>query len=204
MTARLVPALTLLLAAACREIPAPYQLPDLPSEVPTVDRGLSRVNPTELAIAPLEFATQASQRAPQTHLRMAAAEWLTYHRYSPLSLEFVDGTVPGGATSRVIDASYRPGSVGEDAVVRIVVHGWDEGSWISSQKLEVDVEVLIESPVAAEGTLWTARLERSFDFADEVRLEANHVARMRKACSLIMEEALSNLPDRVVEPGIGD
>jgi hypothetical protein len=190
-------ALAALALASCRNLPS--AIPDVP---PQVEGGataqLARLNPNDIVVAPVEFAAEGVT-LPGTILRTAAADALVAHRYAPLSVEFVDGTLPPGAQAGVMEASYRPGTLGEDAVLRTVVHQWDTSNWRSRRSLTVDLEFVMESPSSAQGVLWTARCTRRFDLANEVRLEVNEPARWKAACDAILAWTFSGLPDREVQ-----
>lgn len=191
-------ALLLLALASCRNLPSA-----IPAVPPQVEGGatpaLARLNPSDVVVAPIEFAAEGIT-APESALREAAAMTLAEHRYAPLSIAFVDGTLPPGGGAGVMEASYRPGTLGEDAVLRTVVHGWDTSDWRSKRWLEVDLEFVLESPSAAQGVLWTARCTRRFDLRTEVRLAVNEAGRQEAACREIVKWTFSGLPDRTVRP----
>ncbi len=128
--------------------------------------GLSQLNPGDVAVAPVVMQMpDATQRVldsvPDVGLRAAMQRALVRRRYSPLSIDFVD--------SRLVNASYRPGAVGEEAVCEIVVHSWETRFWETDHALVVDVEVRMVDPTAPEGStpLWAARMDG--------RVEANTV-----------------------------
>ena len=120
--------------------------------------GLEDLNPGDVAVAPvvvhMEDESQRHRDAvPQWGLREAMQRALVRRRYSPLSLDFVD--------SRVVNASYGAGDVGEQAVCESLVHAWSERYWSTERQLDVDVEVRMVDPSAAAGStpLWAARMD---------------------------------------------
>lgn len=187
-------ALLLLALASCRNLPSA-----IPAVPPQIEGGatasLAQVSPKDVAIAPVEFATDG-MKAPEAILRNAAADALVAHRYSPLSVAFVDGTLPPGAQTGIVEASYRPGTLGEDAVLRTIIHGWNTSDWRARRTLDVDVEFLLESPRAAEGILWSARCAKRFDLRNEVRLEPHETGRLEAACAVIVNWTFTGLPVR--------
>ena len=129
------------LTAACRELP---RTPG--AGVVVLERGrLADVNPADVAVAPLELAPGVE--APASRLRMAIARGLPSRQYTPLSLDFVD--------SRVLEASYSYGALGEEAVCQVTVHGWDERYWDTGHSIEIDIELCMLDPGQPDGpALW--------------------------------------------------
>lgn len=183
----------------CQELP---QHPGRKVQVLT-EGGIETRSPADVAIAPVQLARE-DIRAPERLLREVVAESLVKRRYSPLALDYVD--------SRVIDASYAGGAVGEDAVCELVVHEWDEGKWSSGLLIRFDVEMRmidVRGAGAGEGEgqdegrlLWAARYQGMVDATPESshRTEA---ALYRWAIAQVALELAGALPPRDPVPGRG-
>lgn len=176
------------LLAACQELP---RHPG--DKVQILEQGgLTALNPADIAVAPVEFAAEGID-APERMLREVVAEALVKRRYSPLALDFVD--------SRVIDASYRYGTVGEEAVCQIVVHEWDERLWSTGRVLRVDVELRMIDPRDPTGrALWSARYPGQID-ATPQESHITESAMYRWAVAEVAAELAGALPARRAEPG---
>ena len=57
----------------------------------------------------------------------------TVKPYSPLALDYVDG--------RATEASYSPGASDENALLKVVITGWDDRMWKSHARLVIDADV---------------------------------------------------------------
>lgn len=185
---------TVLLAATVLLLGACQELPRHPGDrVQILEQGdLTALNPADIAVAPVEYAVDGV-RAPDRMLREVVAESLVKRRYSPLALDFVD--------SRVIDASYRYGTVGEEAVCQIVVHEWDERLWEDGRVLRVDVELRMVDPNDPTGrALWSARYPGQIDATPE-ESHVTESALYRWAVAQVAAELAGALPARVAEPG---
>lgn len=179
-------------AVGCQELPVHHG-----DKVQVLERGaLEDRNPADVVVAPVELDAQlqeAGVRVPDQILREVISEALVKRHYSPLSLDFVD--------SRVVDASYRGGSLGEDAVCRIVVHRWDERLWETGRMLDVDVELrLQDAQDPSGGTLWSARFPGRIDATGE-ESHVTEAAMYRWAVSQVGAELAGALPPRTTAPG---
>jgi hypothetical protein len=170
------------LTTACRDLP---HTPG--SGVVVIEQGrLAEVNPADVAVAPLHLGPGI--RAPTERLRSAIARGLPSRQYTPLALDFVD--------SRVLEASYSYGALGEEAVCQVTVHRWDERFWDTGQAIEVDIEMSMFDPGQPEGpALWTGRLTRTIDVTDMVRSTVEEQLYQR-ALERIAKELLAALPER--------
>lgn len=170
------------LTAACRELP---RTPG--AGVVVLERGrLSEVNPADVAVAPLELAPGVE--APAGRLRMAIARGLPSRQYTPLSLDFVD--------SRVLEASYSYGALGEEAVCQVTIHGWDERYWGTGHSIKIDMELGMFDPGQPDGpALWSGRLTRTIDVTDLMHSTVpEHL--YQKAIERAARELLAALPER--------
>ncbi len=186
-----------LFVTSCQPLPEQH---GLEVEIMPVAGGLAAVNPNDVVVAPIEFAEEGLQ-APEQLLRQAAVGSLIARRYAPLSLGFVDASIPDALAGGVLKASYRPGSLGEDAVLRIIVHGWDTSLWDLRKALMVDLEFIMEDPGNGGQELWHARLKQRFDFEKQARTAATESALLSAATRVVTDEICSQLPPRVVLPG---
>lgn len=187
-TAALVLPLLSVAAVACQQLPVQRG-----RDVQVLDEGgLAERNPAEVVVAPVELATP-DLKVPDVALRSAFQDALVRRRYSPLALDFVD--------SRVIEASYPAGTLGEEAVCRILVHRWDERLWDTGRILDVDVELRMEDPADPDGRdLWAGRLAGRIDVtSEETRL--TEPALYRYALEEVALELTSRLPMRTTAPG---
>lgn len=152
---------------------------------------LAAANPSDIAIAPVENLAP-NTAVPELELRRAASAFLPRKRYSPLKLENVDGALVG-----VEPATYRPGTLREDAVLELTVHAWDTSLWDVRRTLVVDIEArLVESSGQGGPALWTGRLSQRFDLTSSLRESGTGSTLMQPACDLILEELLAPLPSR--------
>lgn len=157
-----------------------------------VEGDLERLNPADVVVAPLELAEEGMV-VPQLTLRRAIQEALVRRHYSPLGLDFVD--------SRVIEANYTMGSLGEEAVCLLVVHDWDERYWETGRILEVDLEMRLLDPALGSGPpLWAARFEGRVDVTGE-QGRMTEPALYRYAVDEVARELASRLPVRQTVPG---
>jgi len=170
------------LTTACRDLPHTAG-----SEVVVIEQGrLAEVNPADVAVAPLVLAPGVE--APAERLRGAIARGMPSRQYTPLALDFVD--------SRVLEASYSYGALGEEAVCLVTVHGWDERFWATGQAIEVDLELSMFDPSQPEGpALWSGRLTRTIDVTDMVRSTVEEQLYQR-AIERVAKELLAALPAR--------
>jgi len=112
--------LPILALASCRS------LPDVPGTSVTVlhsEDGMTAKSPVDIVIAPVQDEVGG---APCDFLYNAFAAALVQRRYSPLSPQYVASALEGSeetpdVTGTPIPASYNPGTLGEDAVLRVSV-----------------------------------------------------------------------------------
>lgn len=183
---------SLALVAGCQTSP---RIPGARVQVMPEGR-LAAVNPADIAIAPVEVLTPGVT-VPDTLLRRAAETFLPRKRYSPLKLENVDGALVG-----VEPASYRAGTLREDAVLELVVHGWDDSLWNLRRTLVVDIEARLVDPQGTDHLpLWSGRMSQRFDLTSEHVDPSTDAGLMELACDRILEELLAKLPARDVQPG---
>lgn len=179
-----------LVLAACNSIPTRK---GTSVEAPS-NAKIESVNPTDIAVLPVENAT-ASKRVPAKELREALEAGLVLRRYSPLATEFVD--------AKTVDAAFKPGSAREDAVLRVTIEGWDDSSWISHGAIALKLSARIVD--SRDGSLlWSGKLDRRFDLGKD-REHFTTEAPMRKLlCDTVVSELMSALPARTAKPGRAD
>lgn len=149
------------------------------------------VNPTDIAVLPIENLT-SSKKIPAKELRAALESGLVLRRYSPLATEFVD--------SKVTDAAFQSGSLREDAILRVTIENWEDGSWVTHSAVTLRLTArILDSKSGVE--LWSGRLDRRFDL-DKDRDQFTTEAPLKKLlCETIVTELFSALPARTAKPG---
>lgn len=178
----------------------------------TISGALERLNPSDIAIAPIRYGA-AGVDAPEGDLRRAAQLGLARRRYSPLSLGLVDDTIDtasrtiaatGGAATLeggLLEASYAAGDVGEDAVLEVTVHQWDNRHWNTRRSLDVVVEARMVDPADPFGPpLWAGRLEKFVDVSGVGGLDSSGRRSMESACNTIFRELFAKMPARNTDP----
>ena len=191
----LVPALVL---AACRDVPRP--IGEGVSSTPSTRLG--EHPPIDVAVAPVANMTGTSDGSlPAGELREAFWWKLVDQRYSPLALDFVD--------KHVVDAAYKSGAPGEQAVLLVQVEKWDTSLWethnVISVKLTAHLVDAADGSGAAgrsgAGDLWTGKVDQRFDFGSDAEKFTTEAARMTWACRQIAAAVLARLPARQPKPG---
>lgn len=201
------------LALVCIGAAACQTTPELEGrDTQTITGSLDRLNPTDVAVAPVRYGT-AGLSAPESTLRRAAQVGLTRRRYSPLALALVDESVDAAASSvadvaaiegSVLEASYAAGDVGEDAVLEITVHAWDSRFWATRRRLDVVVEARMVDPADPFGPpLWAGKLDKTLDASGVGGLDDSGQRAMESACGEIFRELFAKMPPRATEPGTG-
>jgi hypothetical protein len=109
-----------LLVSACA---SPIRPRGIDSEGLVVGR-LKSVNPLEVVVPRIENKTGKTD-LPLNVMRDDFQKGLVALRYSPLSLDYVDRNV------NVTEASYSPGTLGEQATLKVVLTNWDSSRWNS-------------------------------------------------------------------------
>ncbi len=192
---RLVPtvaralALTLALAGmACQQLPR-----QVGKEVQVLEVGaLAERNPADVAVLPIEIAARGVG-VDGVRMRRAFQRGLVKRRYSPLAIDFID--------SRTVNASYVYGTLGEEAVCQIVVHGWDDTLWETHRVIDLDVALRMVDPARPDGpSLWAGRLAARID----VNRHANVMGEMALRDEVLEElasELLAAMPARRTEAG---
>jgi TolB-like protein len=153
---------------------------------------IEAASPTDVAVLPVENAS-GSKRVPAKMLRDAFASGLVARRYSPLATEFVD--------QQVVDASFRPGSLREDAVLRVTVEGWDEKLWDTNTAVTVKMHAQLLDSKNGGAELWSGRIDRRFDLNRERNRFATEEPLRRLLCENVVAELLTALPARAARPG---
>ena len=180
--------LLLALLGACQELP---HHPGRKVQI-LQQNGLEAANPSDVAVAPVEIEKEGV-KVPDHLLREVIGDALVRRRYTPLAIEYVD--------SRVVDASYQSGTLGEDAVCRLIVHDWDERAWDTGRVLKVDLEMRMVDSRDPEGrVLWSARYPGQVDVTG-AESHMTQDALYRHAIEQIAIELAGALPPRDTSPG---
>ena len=152
---------------------------------------LLSVNPLEVVVAPVENQSSVAG-VPLQAIREQFQRGLVTLRYSPLALDFVDRSV--GA----VEASYRPGALGEQAVLRVVITGWDDSHWKSHTRMVVDADVYMldaNNPELALA-LWGGHATRTVDLSLQRNSVATDEALRQRAVEAFVDGILGSLPAR--------
>lgn len=161
-------------------------------EDPAETRGslelLERVQPADIAVAPIRDQTNA-QRVPGELFRTAFVDALVARRYSPLSLAYVDGNW--------VESSFR-GTPPPDALLVVAVTRWDPSHLYSTGAVSAAADVvLFEGGDTTGKVLWQITLERSIDLGDgRGHPPAPGQDLIPRAVRLFAREALAELPVR--------
>jgi hypothetical protein len=188
-----------LVALGCTFLASGCSGPQTTRGISTISSGgalLEEKSPLEVVVAPVINAS-GNADVPAAHLRNAFQQGLVQRRYSPLALEFVDKKV--GHASQ---ASYRPGSLDEEAVFQIAIEHWDSSLWEIHSALMVKMQVrMLDARDPTAPALWTARVDRRFDFTRDRERFTTEDAALRHASEEIAAEMLAALPTRSPAPG---
>ena len=190
-SSRLAGSLALLLAAslaACNELPRRRG-----ERVETASNAkLDEQRPVDVVVAPVENVTK-SKDVPLAAMREAFEKGLVRRRYSPLATEYVD--------RRVVDASYTPGTLKEEAVLQVTIETWDTSLLESRGAVIVKARArLLDAKDPANGQLWSGAIDQRFDLNANRENFSTRTAMMQHACERIAEEVLAALPARSAGP----
>ena len=195
----LVPILAL---SSCRTLP---DVPGTSVRVLYSEGAMSAKSPVDIVVAPLRDETGESM-APCNELRVAFADALVRRRYSPLSLEYISSTLDGqetGSEGTPVPASYHPGTLGEDAVLRVSVNTWDLTYWEHSRMLGVAIDVWMIDSIDPLGTeIWGARYEKTLDMGLEQNKYPTESVLVQYCCEVIAAELMECMPARTQRPGL--
>lgn len=154
---------------------------------------LEAANPIDIVVAPIENAS-ASKRVPSAQLRDAFEAALVQRRYSPLATEYVD--------TQVVDATYRPGALREDAVLQVSVESWDESLWATHGVVTARLRAtLVDAKGGGTQALWSGNLDRRFELGKDRDSFTSEEPRRRLISKVIADELLAALPARQPKPG---
>ncbi|MCH2105146.1 MAG: hypothetical protein MK291_00730 [Planctomycetes bacterium] len=197
----IVPALAL---SSCRNLP---EVPGTSVRVLYSEGGMSAKSPVDIVVAPVADES-GTNTAPCDMLRSAFADGLVRRRYSPLSLDYVSSALEGQAIAAAeagtpVPASYSPGTLGEDAVFRASVKGWDTSLWQTERKLGVTIDTwMIDSVDPLSQELWGARYEKTLDMALMQNNYPTESVLMNYCCEVIAAEILDCMPARTPRAGL--
>lgn len=181
-------AVTVLVASGCTQLPHRAGSATVSSE----NARIEDVGPVDVAVLPVENATGTKKKLPVKPLREALEAALVGRRYTPLATEYVD--------RETVDASFKPGSLREDATLHVAIEGWDDTLWSSNSAVVVRVRAHIDDSKGS-GELWSARLERRFDLGRDRDRFPTEEPLLRLLCTRIADELLAALPARPAKPG---
>ena len=190
-------AIPLLILAACQTQPAV----DVQQEF-TTNLDLSRVNPRDVAVLPVEDASPGQAAAPLLErMRGAIDQSLILHKYSPLHHGVVDAALVGSSAGQgsILESSYlnRVAAAFDDesAVLAVRLNRWDESALLSESRVGFQAEaVLVAGSTGA--ILWSGRITGSVKAGGEGPSPRDPDERSRSAAAIFVEQLLVNLPSR--------
>jgi len=182
----------LALAAGCAS--APKLPPGADNPGLAANEALKETNPLDVAVLKVENRTQRSN-LPLESMRKYFHAGLVERHYSPLALQFVDSKYKGGTAA---EASYAPGDSEEQAVLKIVLTGWDDRLWKSHARLIVDADVwLIDAQrTAGAEPLWGGHVSRTMEMARLREFTAGDGPLLERTMQDFAEQVLASLPAR--------
>lgn len=175
------------LVSACA---SPIRPRGIDSEGLVVGR-LKSVNPLEVVVPRIENKS-GKTNLPLAELRDDFQKGLVALRYSPLSLDFVDRNV------KATEASYSPGTLGEQATLKVVLTNWDNSRWSSHATLVVDADVYLldANDPDPSHALWGGHTTRTVDLSRQRQQFISDDAMLRRAVELTVDGILAALPSR--------
>jgi hypothetical protein len=174
--------------AGCHDLPERRGATVVEGIAPT--GALEEKNPVDVVVPPV-IDESGNPALPANALRSAFQRGLVKRRYSPLASEYID--------MALVDGSYRPGTLEEDAVLAVIIEGWDTEHTESHGRIGVRAEVrLIDA--ATLSVLWSGRVDRKFEFGSLRGLTATRERFTNEACDQIAGEILAALPTRAPQP----
>ena len=197
----LIPVLAI---SSCRNLP---EVPGTSVRELYSEGGMAAKSPVDIVVAPIMVDENVGP-VPSQALHTAFAEALVRRRYSPLSPEFIASTLEGMEATpdnagAPIPASYSPGTLGEDAVLRIVVKEWDTAFWKTERVLGVTVDAwMIDSTDTLGTELWGARYESVLDMSLMQNRYLTNETLMQHCCGEVARELMDCMPARTARPGL--
>jgi hypothetical protein len=179
------------LAAACNQIPKRRGATVVESVAPS--GALEERNPVDVVVAAV-IDESGNRACPTGILREAFYQGLVGRYYSPLALSFVDATVAEGDT-------YRPGTLREDAVLTVVIEGWDTAFWETNGALGVRAEARLLD-ARTMNVRWSGRIDGRYEFAHLRPRTASDRAFTESVCRELANEVLAALPSRRASPTV--
>lgn len=153
---------------------------------------LEQQKPVDVVVAPVENGT-GRKDVPLAAMREAFEKGLVRRRYSPLATEYVD--------RRVVDASYTPGSLHEEAVLQVTIETWDASLLETRGALIVKARArLLDARDPTNGQLWSGAIDHRFDLDANRESFSTRAAMLQHACERIADEILAALPARSAGP----
>jgi hypothetical protein len=153
---------------------------------------LDQKRPVDIVVAPVENGT-GHKDVPLAAMREAFEKGLVRRRYSPLATEYVD--------RRVVDATYTPGSLQEEAVLQITIETWDTSLLETRGALVVKARArMLDAKDPANGQLWSGAIDHRFDLQANREHFSTRTAMLQHACEKVAEEVLAALPARSSGP----
>lgn len=150
---------------------------------------LRSTNPLDVAVLNVENTT-GREDLPTLELRKLMHQGLVERHYSPLGLEYVD--------RKTTEASYRPGASNENAILQVVITGWNDINWRTHATLTIDADIWLmdsERPTTSQA-LWGGHVSRNLDMSRERTVLATEKALMTATLEQFTSSVLASLPAR--------
>ncbi len=152
---------------------------------------LAAVNPLEVVVPGIENQC-GRDGLPLDALRARFHAGLVKLRYTPLALDYVD------RNASAVEASYRPGALGEQASLRVVLTGWDDSLWKSRSRLVIDADIYLLDAREPElsRALWGGHVTRTIDLSRQAAALPTAGAMLDRAVAEFVDGVLASLPAR--------
>ncbi|MCC7012605.1 MAG: hypothetical protein IT454_08600 [Planctomycetes bacterium] len=150
---------------------------------------LRSVWPVEVVVPPVKNVS-GEDDLPLERFRSELRRGLVHRRYTPLAQGFVDRSIT--------EASYRPGSLGEQAVLEVTITGWNTSRWRSHAALTVDLDIVMLDATDPDPSkaLWGGHATRNVDLSRERNSYLSEAALLDRAVEVAVEGVLASLPRR--------
>ena len=122
-------------------------------------------------------------------------------------MDVVDETIAMSApeVGGVLEASYSPGALGEDAYLEVMIERWEMPDWMALRSIDAAITAKLIDPRNPMGpALWEARLDREFRFSLDGGTASSTDRDLRDACDEVLRALLSTLPGRALAPEMLD
>ena len=161
------------------------------------------VNPTDIAVLPVEDVTDGGDVAPLLELmRNTAMEELITRNYTPLSATMVDASmqVTTGPDRSILEAAYLSTLVSkaeEDAILALQISKWDDTTLLVDNRVRFEAQVTLLGSKDRQ-VLWTGRLVGDVEAGGMGNAPRDPQARAASAAREFIKALISRLPKRKI------